>query len=84
MSNVNIEQAEASSSKEGQHPEDFHAFISSGRTGRRNAIPDLLEDPNNRISTSGLAEQLQRLLTTGEEVYCRNLYRCFSYRIGSL
>lgn len=36
-------------------------FLSTGRTGRRNALPDILEQKSSHINTSDLPQELQKL-----------------------
>ncbi|KAL4218112.1 hypothetical protein ACF0H5_022848 [Mactra antiquata] len=36
-------------------------FIATGRTGRRNAMPDILDSQVAGVSTGGLAEGMQKL-----------------------
>ncbi len=38
---------------------DVQAFVASGRTGRRNALPDILNDPNAESGIAGLPEELR-------------------------
>lgn len=40
---------------------NLNNFISTGRTGRRNAVPDLVEDGSAKVTTAGLSTQLQKL-----------------------
>lgn len=62
-------QSSTTVSATGGHQEEFQAFISTGRTGRRNAIqsPDTLavdnRDADNTINVVHLAQQLQSLKT---------------------
>ncbi len=41
--------------------DDLNQFVASGRTGRRNAVADIILDPNGDSGTAGLAEQLAQL-----------------------
>lgn len=43
---------------------DSEKFFSSGRTGRRNALPDILGE-HARVTSSDLPARLQALTTTG-------------------
>uniref|UniRef100_A0A914VKX0 Uncharacterized protein n=1 Tax=Plectus sambesii TaxID=2011161 RepID=A0A914VKX0_9BILA len=46
----------------GSSHEDLHNFVSCGRTGRRNAIPDIGDDPGaNDPGAAGLAEKFSGL-----------------------
>lgn len=36
-------------------------FIATGRTGRRNAMPDILDSQHASVSTGGLAEGMEKL-----------------------
>lgn len=40
-------------------------FLVTGRTGRRNAMPDILDPPHAGTTTAGLPERLQQLATSG-------------------
>lgn len=40
-------------------------FLETGRTGRRNAMPDILHPQGAEISTADLPSRLQQLVTTG-------------------
>ena len=52
-----------SNAKENSMPEEVivDAFVSSGRTGRRNAMGDILEDGQTCADTSGLPGQLDAM-----------------------
>ncbi|XP_077293845.1 uncharacterized protein LOC143916570 [Arctopsyche grandis] len=39
-------------------------FLVTGRTGRRNAMPDILDPPHAGMTTAGLPERLQQLATS--------------------
>lgn len=46
---------------------EVQAFVTSGRTGRRNALPDILNDPNADSGIAGLSEELRsKCGATGE------------------
>ncbi|RWS25344.1 hypothetical protein B4U80_10357 [Leptotrombidium deliense] len=36
-------------------------FLQTGRTGRRNAVPDIKDDPNTKVTTADLPLELQKL-----------------------
>jgi hypothetical protein len=38
-----------------------HDFVRTGRTGRRNAMPDVLSEKHAQVSTAGLAEVLDSM-----------------------
>ena len=40
-------------------------FIASGRTGRRNAMPDILDSERAGVGTGGLAEGMEKLNCSG-------------------
>lgn len=40
-------------------------FIASGRTGRRNAMPDILDSQRAGVGTGGLAEGMEKLNCSG-------------------
>ncbi|CAG2164760.1 unnamed protein product [Oppiella nova] len=40
-------------------------FLNTGRTGRRNAMPDILEEKSSQLSTSDLPNELQKLNFNG-------------------
>ena len=40
-------------------------FIASGRTGRRNAMPDILNENHAGVTTAGLAENMGKLNCAG-------------------
>ena len=40
---------------------EIQNFISTGRTGRRNAMPDVLSEKHGQVSTAGIAEVLDSL-----------------------
>lgn len=42
-------------------------FIASGRTGRRNAMPDILNSNHAGVGTGGLAEEMDKLNCAGTE-----------------
>lgn len=39
----------------------LNEFVASGRTGRRNALPDILNAQHASVGTGGLAEGLEKL-----------------------
>lgn len=41
--------------------DNINDFIRTGRTGRRNAVPDLLIDPNLNLTTSKLTELMYKI-----------------------
>lgn len=43
-------------------------FLETGRTGRRNAMPDILHPQGAEVSTADLPSRLQQLVTTGNFV----------------
>lgn len=42
-------------------PPGFDAFLQTGRTGRRNALPDILEEGATNVSTASLPCSFQNL-----------------------
>ncbi|KAI8430352.1 hypothetical protein MSG28_000649 [Choristoneura fumiferana] len=42
-------------------------FLETGRTGRRNAMPDILHPPGAECTTADLPSRLQQLATTDTE-----------------
>jgi len=40
-------------------------FIAAGRTGRRNAMPDILHSNHASVGTGGLAEEMDKLNCAG-------------------
>lgn len=36
-------------------------FVQSGRTGRRNAVPDILNDKSAQVSTADLSGEMEKL-----------------------
>lgn len=42
-------------------------FIASGRTGRRNAVPDIIHDGLAKVSTSDLPYELEKLKCSDED-----------------
>jgi len=64
MSGAKVESTGAERQQQHNSPEELHAFIATGRTGRRNAVPDISDDPNAAVTTSDLVEKLQRVLST--------------------
>lgn len=45
-------------------------FIASGRTGRRNAMPDILDSKRAGVGTGGLAEGMEKLNCSGIVLTC--------------
>ncbi len=43
----------------------FDDFLQTGRTGRRNALPDIHDDDNASINTASLPDSLQKLSCSG-------------------
>ncbi|XP_052763153.1 cAMP-dependent protein kinase inhibitor alpha-like isoform X1 [Mya arenaria] len=41
--------------------QSLEEFIASGRTGRRNAMPDILHSNHAGVGTGGLAEDMEKL-----------------------
>lgn len=41
-------------------------FLETGRTGRRNAMPDILHPPDAQLTTADLPARLQQLGTSGK------------------
>ncbi|XP_054156510.1 cAMP-dependent protein kinase inhibitor alpha-like [Oppia nitens] len=41
--------------------ESVDDFLNTGRTGRRNAMPDILEEKSCQLSTSDLPQELEKL-----------------------
>lgn len=39
----------------------FDDFIQTGRTGRRNAVPDILTDKSSKVSAADLPAELEKL-----------------------
>ncbi len=46
-------------------PKGLEDFIASGRTGRRNALPDILDNKNAATNTADLPLQMQKLQCSG-------------------
>lgn len=46
----------------------FDDFLQTGRTGRRNALPDIHEE-NATVSTASLPESLQKLSCSGMNIF---------------
>ncbi|KAH8020555.1 hypothetical protein HPB51_002504 [Rhipicephalus microplus] len=44
----------------------FDAFLQTGRTGRRNALPDILEEGATNVSTASLPCSFQKLSCSGK------------------
>lgn len=44
-------------------------FIASGRTGRRNAMPDILNSNHAGVGTGGLAEDMEKLNCAGKYIH---------------
>lgn len=40
---------------------DIEGFVASGRTGRRNALPDIMDETVVKTSVSGLPDELGKL-----------------------
>jgi len=40
-------------------------FLSTGRTGRRNALPDILEQKSSHVNTADLPNQLEKMSFDG-------------------
>lgn len=51
-------------------------FLETGRTGRRNAMPDILHPVGAEMTTADLPSRLQQLVTTGEFVCLFFKYGC--------
>ncbi len=49
------------------HKEDVVLFVCTGRTGRRNAVPDALIDPNRSLATSGLSDMFMKIGCTDRD-----------------
>ena len=50
---------------------DIEGFVATGRTGRRNALPDILDDVVTKTSTSGLPADLDKLsFSNGMSTIC--------------
>ena len=45
---------------------NLEEFIQTGRTGRRNAVSNILADPHAQLGTGGLAIDLEKLKCSGE------------------
>ncbi|CAN7982963.1 uncharacterized protein LOC8025090 [Ixodes scapularis] len=56
---MEVEQQPADPSAGG--PPAFDAFLQTGRTGRRNALPDILEEGATNVSTASLPCSFQNL-----------------------
>jgi len=56
-------------------PEHLENFLNTGRTGRRNAVPDLVGDRNVAVTTAGLPEALDKL-TCGEGTSSSSSSQC--------
>lgn len=52
---------------EGDNEEVPKEFLETGRTGRRNALPDILQQQEAQASTADLPARLQQLATTGTD-----------------
>ena len=50
---------------------DLNEFISSGRAGRRNALPDILDANHANTSTGGLPDDLSKLRCSG---WCHSIH----------
>ena len=46
--------------------QNMEEFSSSGRTGRRNALPDILDEKHTGTSTAGIAEGLEKMQCSGK------------------
>ena len=63
-SNVNQDQQQQSTAMEvcqAGGPEHLEDFLNTGRTGRRNAVPDLVDDRNAAVTTADLPGALEKL-----------------------
>jgi hypothetical protein len=47
--------------------EDVREFVKVGRTGRRNAVADVISDPNLNISTVNITELMMKINCGGDE-----------------
>ena len=45
---------------------NLEEFIQTGRVGRRNALPDILDKSHAGVGTAGLSETLEKLKCSGE------------------
>ncbi|XP_064292036.1 uncharacterized protein LOC128669881 isoform X2 [Plodia interpunctella] len=52
---------------EGDNEEVPKEFLETGRTGRRNALPDILQQQEAQASTADLPARLQQLATTDSD-----------------
>lgn len=50
---------------EGEAPANIDDFLNTGRTGRRNAVPDIIEDTSAKVSTADLPAQMGKLTCSG-------------------
>ena len=62
-------------------------FIATGRTGRRNAMPDILDEQKAAVGTGGLAFDMKKmncsgimLILTGQERGPKNIQRHFMFK----
>ena len=63
--------------------EEVDDFIASGRVGRRNALPDILDEKHAETSTASLPETLAKLSCSGMYKYSqsnRNSSKAFMFR----
>jgi hypothetical protein len=61
----NAAAAAASGNKE--NTEDVKDFVKIGRTGRRNAVADVISDPNLNISTVNITELMMKINCGGAD-----------------
>src|SRR3989442_888764 len=47
-------------------PEEIGDFLQTGRTGRRNALPDILDEKTGHASTAELPCQMEKLSCSGK------------------
>ena len=68
MATASVESKESSSSTSEEGSAKIENFLNSGRTGRRNAIPDIY-CPQSRVSTAELPTDFARLSCDGTVFY---------------
>lgn len=58
---------------------DLQDWVTTGRTGRRNALPDIVHDPNAAVGTKELTEHLERLLSPQSGLFVPPRFRLFCF-----
>ena len=68
-----------SSTASGSPGENVGKFVSTGRTGRRNALPDIMDEGVAKVSTGFLSDDLNKLSTmTSESGWLMHVHVAFS------